>query len=134
VASHGLGWDGEAMEMFSVETDIKYEGYLRRQHADVARARRNEHRHIPPGFAYAGVPGLSREVQERLAHVAPETLGQASRVPGVTPAAVAILARRIERGREWTNQPQKDPGRGDDRRFAQTAGAQTEARSPGPHA
>jgi tRNA uridine 5-carboxymethylaminomethyl modification enzyme len=90
--------EGAELDLLSLETDIKYEGYLRRQHADVERARRLEKRRIPPGFRFAGLPGLSREIVERLGQVRPETLGQASRVPGVTPAAVSILAAHLERG------------------------------------
>jgi tRNA uridine 5-carboxymethylaminomethyl modification enzyme len=88
----------DALEQLSVETDIKYEGYLRRQAAEVLRARRNEERRLPTSFPYETVPGLSREVRQRLSQIAPETLGQASRIPGMTPAAVAILARFLERG------------------------------------
>jgi tRNA uridine 5-carboxymethylaminomethyl modification enzyme len=88
----------DPLEELSVETDIKYEGYLRRQSAEVARTRRAEHRRLPSTLRYDSVPGLSREVRDRLTQIAPETLGQAARVPGVTPAAVAILARFLERG------------------------------------
>ena len=76
---------------------MKYEGYLRREAALVARARREERRRIPEGFAFAGVPGLSREVVERLTEVRPQTLGQALRVPGVTPAAVAVVSAYVDR-------------------------------------
>jgi tRNA uridine 5-carboxymethylaminomethyl modification enzyme len=87
------------LDVASLETEVKYEGYLRRQRREVERARREERRRIPPDFRFDGVPGLSREVVERLADVRPETLGQAGRVPGVTPAAVAVLAAFIERRR-----------------------------------
>ena len=85
------------LELSSVETVVKYEGYLRRQEADVARRERDERRKIPAGFPYGEVPGLSREVVERLGAVSPETLGQAGRVPGVTPAAVAVLGSYVKR-------------------------------------
>lgn len=91
------GTDGAAVEMSSVETLIKYEGYLRRQEASVSRRARDERRRIPPGFPYDAVPGLSREVVLRLSEVGPETLGQAGRVPGVTPAAVAVLGAYVRR-------------------------------------
>ena len=91
------GEDGAAVEMSSVETVVKYEGYLRRQVATVARRERDERRRIPGGFPFATVPGLSREVVERLSAVVPETLGQAGRVPGVTPAAVAVLGAYVKR-------------------------------------
>jgi len=61
----------------------------------VARARADEDRRIPGSFEYRGIPGLSHEVVERLTAVRPTTLGQAARVPGVTPAAAAILAARL---------------------------------------
>ena len=89
--------DSAAVEMSSVETVVKYEGYLRRQEASVARRERDERRLIPAGFPFAAVPGLSREVVERLSAVEPETLGQAGRVPGVTPAAVAVLGAYVKR-------------------------------------
>jgi tRNA uridine 5-carboxymethylaminomethyl modification enzyme len=79
--------------------ELKYRGYLKRQSAQLARARLAETRRIPAHFQYTGIPGLSREVVDRLAHVRPATIGQAARVPGVTPAAVAILAARLTRGR-----------------------------------
>jgi tRNA uridine 5-carboxymethylaminomethyl modification enzyme len=90
--------DGDAaLDLSSLETEFKYEGYLRRQTMAIERSKRQEHRLIPEGFAYARIPGLSREVVERLSAVRPRTLGQAGRVPGVTPAAVAVIAGWIER-------------------------------------
>ena len=89
--------DGAAVELSSVETVVKYAGYLRRQEATVARRERDERRVIPTGFPFGKVPGLSREVVERLTSVVPETLGQAGRVPGVTPAAVAVLGSYVKR-------------------------------------
>jgi tRNA uridine 5-carboxymethylaminomethyl modification enzyme len=77
--------------------ELKYQGYLKGQDTQLARARAQEQRTIPQEFEYAGIPGLSREVVERLTQVRPGTLGQASRVPGVTPAAVAIVAAALGR-------------------------------------
>ncbi len=94
-----------ALDVASVETTIKYEGYLRREQADVERSRRSERKAIPFGFPFEHVPGLSNEVVQRFRQIQPETLGQASRIPGVTPAAVAILARYVDRSRDsasWT--------------------------------
>ncbi len=93
-------------EWSSVETVVKYEGYLRRQAATVARGERDERRRIPAGFPYGAVPGLSREVVERLSGVAPSTLGQAGRVPGVTPAAVAVLGSYVRR---WSDREMAGP-------------------------
>ena len=87
------------VDLASVETDFKYEGYVQRQRSAIERQRRQEGREIPSDFVFAGIPGLSREMIERLSAVRPETLGQASRVPGVTPAAVAVLAAYLDRPR-----------------------------------
>jgi len=86
-----------SLDVESVETEFKYEGYLRRQVASVERMRKQEHRGIPEDFPFSTVPGLSREVVQRLSDVRPATLGQASRVPGVTPAAVAVVAAYLNR-------------------------------------
>jgi tRNA uridine 5-carboxymethylaminomethyl modification enzyme len=80
-----------------LETTVKYAGYISRQHEQVERTRRMEEQVIPAGFDYAAVIGLSAEVREKLLRVKPHTLGQASRIPGVTPAAVAILAVLLRR-------------------------------------
>jgi len=90
------------LDAASLETEVKYEGYVTRQRLEVARAQRDEGRGIPEGFRYAGVPGLSNEVVQRLTEIRPETVGQASRVSGVTPAAAAVIVRelrRLEQGR-----------------------------------
>jgi len=79
------------LDVSSVETAVKYAGYLRQETARAERLRREERRHIPDRFPFGKVPGLSHEVIQRLSQVQPETLGQASRIPGVTPAAIAVL-------------------------------------------
>ena len=86
-----------ALDVASVETDVKYEGYLKQEAARADRVRRDERRRIPGEFPFARVPGLSREVVQRLTQVRPETLGQASRIPGVTPAALAVLGAYLSR-------------------------------------
>ena len=86
-----------AVDIASVETSVKYAGYLRRQELEIVRASKDERRRIPPDFAFNRVPGLSREVVERLLEVRPDTLGHALRIPGVTPAAVAVLGAYIAR-------------------------------------
>jgi tRNA uridine 5-carboxymethylaminomethyl modification enzyme len=75
----------------TVETEIKYAGYISQQGRQVERLKGAERRRIPSDFSYAGVPGLSNEVREKLLRVRPETLGHAGRIPGVTPAAIAVL-------------------------------------------
>jgi tRNA uridine 5-carboxymethylaminomethyl modification enzyme len=75
-----------------VEVSSKYGGYVRRMLEEVARFKRLEQRLIPDTLDYAGLPGLSAEIRERLAAIRPRSLGQASRIPGVTPAAISILA------------------------------------------
>jgi tRNA uridine 5-carboxymethylaminomethyl modification enzyme len=87
------------IDLASVETAFKYEGYLKRQEEAVERQRRQETRQIPATFTFEGIPGLSREMVERLSSVRPSTLGQASRIPGVTPAAVAVLGAYLDRPR-----------------------------------
>jgi tRNA uridine 5-carboxymethylaminomethyl modification enzyme len=88
-----------AIDVASVETEIKYEGYLRRQAIVVDRQRRQESRPIPHDFVFLGIPGLSREMVDRLTQIRPATLGQASRIPGVTPAAVALVGTHLDRRR-----------------------------------
>jgi tRNA uridine 5-carboxymethylaminomethyl modification enzyme len=85
------------VDIASVETTIKYAGYLRRQEAEIERARKDERRRIPPGFPFERVPGLSKEIIQRLTQVRPDTLAHALRVPGVTPAAVAVLSAYVGR-------------------------------------
>jgi tRNA uridine 5-carboxymethylaminomethyl modification enzyme len=87
------------LDLVSVETAVKYEGYLRRQEHEVERSRRDERRRIPPDFPFDRVPGLSREVIQRLSQIRPDTLAHALRIPGVTPAAVAVLASFVGRFR-----------------------------------
>ncbi|MSO19480.1 MAG: tRNA uridine-5-carboxymethylaminomethyl(34) synthesis enzyme MnmG [Acidobacteria bacterium] len=79
-----------------VETDIKYGGYLAQQRQQMERMKKAESRQIPAWFEYQGIPGLSHEMVEKLARVRPRTLGQAARIPGVTPAAVAIVNIYVE--------------------------------------
>jgi len=83
-------------ELKALETEIKYAGYLDQQQRAIDRLKKAEQRRIPEWFDYRAVSGLSREVQEKLGHVTPQTLGQASRIPGVTPAAVSLINVYIE--------------------------------------
>jgi tRNA uridine 5-carboxymethylaminomethyl modification enzyme len=82
------------------EIQVKYRGYIERQHEEVARSRKMEGTALPADFDYAGITGLTREVQEKLIRHRPDTLGQASRIPGMTPAAIAIISLALKgRGR-----------------------------------
>jgi tRNA uridine 5-carboxymethylaminomethyl modification enzyme len=83
-------------ELKAVETEIKYAGYLDQQTKAIERLKKSEQRTIPDWFDYAAVSGLSREMNEKLTRVRPRTLGQASRIPGVTPAAVSLINVYIE--------------------------------------
>src|SRR5690606_20367494 len=87
----------EVAEQIEIET--KYSGYLQRQREEIARQQRHESTPIPEGFDYAAVRGLSAEVQQKLERVRPLTVGQARRIPGITPAAVSLLLVHLERGR-----------------------------------
>jgi tRNA uridine 5-carboxymethylaminomethyl modification enzyme len=83
-------------EMKTVETEIKYAGYLDQQRKSIERLKKAEQRLIPDWFDYGKVSGLSREMNEKLQRVRPQTLGHASRIPGVTPAAVSLINVYIE--------------------------------------
>jgi tRNA uridine 5-carboxymethylaminomethyl modification enzyme len=85
------------LDVSSVETLIKYEGYLSRQQQAVARARRAGDRLIPDGFPFDRVPGLSREMAQRFRELRPETIGHAARIPGATPAAIAVIDSYLSR-------------------------------------
>jgi tRNA uridine 5-carboxymethylaminomethyl modification enzyme len=83
-------------EIKSVETEIKFAGYLDQQRKSIEKMKRSEQRAIPAWFDYSNISGLSREMCEKLTRVQPQTLGQASRIPGVTPAAISLLNIYIE--------------------------------------
>jgi len=95
-------------ELKSVETEIKYEGYLVQQQRAMDRMKKSEQRPIPDWFDYRSVSGLSREVQEKLIQLQPRTLGHASRIPGVTPAAVSLVNVYIEIQAKRREQAQKN--------------------------
>ncbi len=86
-----LGDDPVRGLLTTVETETKYAGYIAQQERQIERLKKAEFRQIPGEFSFRGIPGLSREIGEKLERVQPTTLGQAGRIPGVTPAAVAIL-------------------------------------------
>ena len=84
-------WDG-------VETDLKYEGYIRREEERIARTARQEGKPIPGWVDYSTISGLRVEATQKLSKILPETLGQAARISGVTPADIALLSVWIARG------------------------------------
>ena len=87
--------DNEIIE--EVEIQIKYAGYIKRQLQQVTRFRQLESRGIPAEFPYDHVMGLSNEVREKLKRVRPSSIGQASRISGITPAAISVLLVALER-------------------------------------
>lgn len=88
------------LDLISVETAAKYEGYLHRQEQSVERSRKQESQRIPRDFPFDRVPGLSNELVHRFVQTQPETLGQALRVPGATPAAIAVVGAYVRRWSE----------------------------------
>jgi tRNA uridine 5-carboxymethylaminomethyl modification enzyme len=89
-------------DVVSLETSIKYEGYLKQQEREVEKLRKAESRRIPADFDYSDMPGLSREVVEKLSRVRPQSIAQASRIPGITPASISILLFHLELRRNRT--------------------------------
>jgi tRNA uridine 5-carboxymethylaminomethyl modification enzyme len=83
-------------EAAQLEIDVKYEGYVRRQAQMIDRFKRLEDTVIPQWVDYSTVKGLSTEVRERLASVRPRSLGQAARMPGITPAAISLIAFHLK--------------------------------------
>ena len=88
-----------------LQNRVRYEGYIRRENARLERLKPLESRSIPPDFSYSGIPGLSVEVVEKCARRQPRTVGEAARIPGVTPAAVAIISAHVARGRVGSPPP-----------------------------
>jgi len=91
----GPGETGAVAEQ--VQIQAKYHGYIERQRDEIARQQRNEHKPLPDNFDYLQVRGLSSEVREKLLAVRPETIGQAARIPGVTPAAISLLLVHLKK-------------------------------------
>jgi len=83
-----------------VEIQTKYEGYLQRQEIEVNKFRDLEYVKIPPDFSYEDISGLSNELRQRLQKVSPRSLGQASRIPGITPAALSLLRVYLQAQKE----------------------------------
>ena len=83
-------------DIVSIETEIKYEGYLKQQDREIEKLRKAESRRIPEDIEYGNMPGLSREIVEKLTRIRPQSIAQASRIPGITPAAISILLFHLE--------------------------------------
>jgi tRNA uridine 5-carboxymethylaminomethyl modification enzyme len=88
-----------------IETDLKYAGYLTRQEEQIARSARHENKAIPDWLDYSKINGLRTEAVQKLTSIRPETLGQAARISGVTPADIALLGIWITRGNENISTP-----------------------------
>ena len=82
-----------------IEASVKYEGYIKRQKTDIERLQRNENTPIPSHIDYEAVVGLSNEVKQKLSEARPESLARASRLPGVTPAAISLLMVHLKKER-----------------------------------
>jgi tRNA uridine 5-carboxymethylaminomethyl modification enzyme len=89
-------WPGSEAALERIAIEISYEGYLRRQEADAVRLQKADGVRVPEEIDYKTIPGLSREVVEKLEAIRPRSIGQASRISGVTPAAVAILLTHLD--------------------------------------
>jgi tRNA uridine 5-carboxymethylaminomethyl modification enzyme len=92
-------------DVVSLETGIKYEGYLKQQEREVEKLRKAESKRIPGDLDYANMPGLSREIIEKLTRIRPQSIAQASRIPGITPASISILLFHMEMRR---NRPEPE--------------------------
>ena len=80
-----------------IEIEIKYEGYIRRQSEATRKLKEMERRKIPPDFDYSSVPGLSRELTAKLSQVAPATIGQMERIPGITQSAISSVVIMLKK-------------------------------------
>src|SRR5437762_7502698 len=89
-------------DVVSLETPIKYEGYLKQQEREVEKLRKAESKRLPPEMNYKDMPGLSREIVEKLNRIRPQSIAQASRIPGITPASISILLFHLELRRNET--------------------------------
>jgi tRNA uridine 5-carboxymethylaminomethyl modification enzyme len=98
------------VDLDNLEAEGRLEGYISRQRAAIAHMARDDRRAIPNGFEYGSLPGLRQEVIQRLAEVQPQTIGQARRVPGVTPAAIAVVSAHVRRYSEKAAEPNNKTG------------------------
>ena len=86
-------------EIHLVETEVKYEGYISRQRVEIARFKKTEKKRIPATINYHQVRGISKEATEKLSKVRPASIGQASRIPGISPCDLSLLAVYLERAK-----------------------------------
>ena len=106
IASVADGGLTDPVVIEQVETQLKYAGYITRQQVEIERQSRNEALPLPADLDYASVRGLSIEVQQKLNRARPETLGQAGRISGVTPAALSLLLVHLKKRRAATSDEQ----------------------------
>ena len=109
-----------------IEIGIKYQGYIERQAGEIERNESHENTRLPEGLDYAEVRGLSFEARQKLTQFRPETIGQASRISGITPAAISLLMVHLKRGlgRAPRRNPPKTPAAADAAGDAMTASAE----------
>ena len=102
VISDILGPDVSIERLQQVETEAKYDGYIRRQDESIERAKKQQRLALPDTFDYGAVEGLSNELKQKLSHAKPTNLANASRIPGMTPAAMSLLAVHAKRQQRTT--------------------------------
>ncbi|MCG3192981.1 MAG: tRNA uridine 5-carboxymethylaminomethyl modification enzyme MnmG [Thermoanaerobaculia bacterium] len=115
----GRGEEAAGIDSLGVEgfgrilDELRYEGFVEKERSGLSRILKAQERVIPPGFAYRGMPGLSLEAQDKLERHRPRTLGQASRIPGVPPAAITLLLARLTLGNAAASGPASSPAGGE---------------------
>jgi len=102
VISDALGPDVSIELLQQVEIEAKYDGYIRRQDESIERAKKQQRLALPDAFDYGAVEGLSNELKQKLSHAKPTNLANASRIPGMTPAAMSLLAVHAKRQQRTT--------------------------------
>jgi tRNA uridine 5-carboxymethylaminomethyl modification enzyme len=102
VISDALGPDVSIELLQQVEIEAKYDGYIRRQDESIERAKNQQRLALPDAFDYGAVEGLSNELKQKLSHAKPTNLANASRIPGMTPAAMSLLAVHAKRQQRTT--------------------------------
>ncbi len=90
-----------------MERDALYAQYIDRQKAEIVALHKDNHVAIPDGFCYENIAGLSKELQQKLTHTRPATLGQAGRIEGITPAALMLLLAHLQRNAKQTTQKKR---------------------------